>query len=226
VTDLNALAWFPEADRPPRTQPETVDGPPLLTLVVDRGPVPVELAPVAASPAVEAERRLLVRCRAGDRFAFAEIYDAHRADLLSFASRRVARTVDPEDVVHEAFLATMDAIRKGLGPREGIRPYLFTAVRRRSISANEGARRVILQDSLAWLEDPTIVESVGGEEAVVEALRSLPARWQLALVRTEVQGYGVQAVAEELGLSPNAASALVYRARVGLRRAYLDAPHC
>jgi hypothetical protein len=49
----------------------------------------------------------------------------------------------------------------------------------------------------------------------------LPERWRLALWKTEVEGVKPRDLADELGLSANATSALIYRAREGLREAYL-----
>jgi hypothetical protein len=58
------------------------------------------------------------------------------------------------------------------------------------------------------------------------AFASLPERWQLVLWHTEVEGLGAAEVAPLLGIAPNAAAALAYRAREGLRQAYLQAHLC
>ena len=56
-----------------------------------------------------------------------------------------------------------------------------------------------------------------------QAFASLPERWQLVLWHTEVEGRSAAEVAPILGLAPNAVAALAYRAREGLRQAYLNA---
>ncbi|WP_344632417.1 NPCBM/NEW2 domain-containing protein [Streptomyces glaucosporus] len=58
---------------------------------------------------------------------------------------------------------------------------------------------------------------------VVRAFRGLPERWQTALWHTVVEGESPQDVAPLLGLTADAAAMLVYRAREGLRQAYLQA---
>ncbi|HEY7627609.1 MAG TPA: zf-HC2 domain-containing protein, partial [Ilumatobacteraceae bacterium] len=55
------------------------------------------------------------------------------------------------------------------------------------------------------------------------AFATLPERWQLVLWHTEVEGRAPKEVAPLIGLEPNAVAALAYRAREGLRQAYLQA---
>ncbi len=50
----------------------------------------------------------------------------------------------------------------------------------------------------------------------------LPERWQAVLWHTEVEGRSPAEVAPLLGLTPNGVTALAYRAREGLRQAYLQ----
>ena len=59
------------------------------------------------------------------------------------------------------------------------------------------------------------------DEAASRAFHSLPERWQLVLWHLEVEGQQPAEVAPLLGVKANAVSALAYRAREGLRAAYL-----
>src|SRR5436190_1499228 len=65
--------------------------------------------------------------------------------------------------------------------------------------------------------------SLGASRADVDAFASLPERWQMVLWHTEVEGRPAADVGPLLGLAPNAVAALAYRAREGLRQAYLQA---
>jgi hypothetical protein len=58
---------------------------------------------------------------------------------------------------------------------------------------------------------------------VGEALQALPARWRTVLWLTEVEGLSPAEVSRRIGIKPNAVAALAYRARKGLREAYLQA---
>lgn len=61
-----------------------------------------------------------------------------------------------------------------------------------------------------------------GLPALVYAFATLPPGWRLALWRVEVEGLTVTSLARTFGLPPSSAVALLYRAREGLRIAYLD----
>jgi hypothetical protein len=54
------------------------------------------------------------------------------------------------------------------------------------------------------------------------AFDRLPERWQMVLWHTEIEGETPAEVAPLLGVSPNGVSALAYRAREGLKQAYLQ----
>ena len=59
-------------------------------------------------------------------------------------------------------------------------------------------------------------------QAAARAFATLPERWQLVLWHTEVEGQKPAEVAKLLGMSANSVSALAYRAREGLRQAFLN----
>jgi DNA-directed RNA polymerase specialized sigma24 family protein len=58
---------------------------------------------------------------------------------------------------------------------------------------------------------------------LARAFQGLSPRWQTVLWMAEVQGRTTAEIGAHLGLSANAAAALLIRAREGLRRAYADA---
>lgn len=91
------------------------------------------------------------------------------------------------------------------------------------------ARRLALRlgarddaDLFDSLVTPTGAMDSHDRAEVLSALSSLPESWRRVLWSLEVEGHTPREVAAVLGLAPNAVSALAYRARSGLRRAYLD----
>ena len=64
------------------------------------------------------------------------------------------------------------------------------------------------------------VLTVFEQEHVAAAMRSLPERWRTVLWYAEVMGEKPRNIAPILGLEPNAVSALLIRAKAGLRAAY------
>lgn len=164
--------------------------------------------------------------RRGERAASAELWRRHAA-----AARTVARawssSLDPDDLVSEAFLRVLSTIERGGGPEGAFRPYLFTAVR--NVASSWGRR----QDRERPLEqeDEVVAAGPGPEERALQSLdrdlgvrafRALPPRWQEVLWYTEVEGLSPAQAAPLLGLRPNGVAALSLRAREGLRGAWIQ----
>ena len=170
------------------------------------------------------DEKLIEATRNGDVDAFGELYHRHRAAARAAAAAlRIPRS-EREDVVEEAFANIFATLQRGRGPRESFRPYLIAAVRnitfsraRREVRAVEGTRRLMTE-----IETAEQAHELSVDDLVTAAFRQLPERWRHILVAVEIEGRKPAELGAELGLSPNAASALVARARRGLRSAYLD----
>jgi RNA polymerase sigma factor (sigma-70 family) len=167
---------------------------------------------------------LLQQVRNGDETAFTELYARHHD-----VARRVASTyrcgTDADDLVNEAFEKVLGALRRGHGPTDAFRAYLFVTMRR---LAAESAERP-LDEPLDEVPDPVIAVAAADplaaedRQMIVTAFGSLPERWQTVLWHTAVEGRKPGDLATALGMSANAVSALAYRAREQLRQAYLQA---
>jgi RNA polymerase sigma factor (sigma-70 family) len=170
------------------------------------------------------DAELLAQARRGDETAFAELYVRHEAAARRLANS-YARAGDPDDLVNEAFERVLKALRKGLGPDEAFRAYLFVTLRR--LAADRIARRQ--DDPYDEVPEPVRAAAHGPDidaadrALVVQAYESLPDRWQAVLWQTAVEGAQPRELAPALGMSANAAAALAYRAREKLRQAYLQA---
>lgn len=175
------------------------------------------------------DRDRIVRARAGDQEAFADLYRTHR-DVALRAAARVCRPADVDDVVSEAFARVFDQISRGGGPQTSFRAYLLTSVRSAATDmARRGARLVWTDVVEDFDRDASLraSEDAGGttrsdSQLLADALSSLPLRWQLVLWWTVVERRSLAEVGSELDLNPNAVAALGFRAREGLRDAYLD----
>ena len=176
-----------------------------------------------AMPLTDAE--LIARTRTGDMTAYDELYRRHLD-----GAQRVARVVtgsndEAQDVVSEAFTRVLDRLQRGGGPEGELGPYLNTIVRRLAIDRYRASRR----DGLP--ADPTLFEVMPetddpiarstDRDLVRRAFETLPDRWQQVLWHTEIEGRTPATLAPTLGSTPNAVAALAYRAREGLRQAYL-----
>jgi len=176
------------------------------------------------------DAELITAVREGDTSAFGVLYERHATAARTVARQYVRSTADADDVVSDAFARTLSVLQNGGGPDVTFRAYLFTVVRRLSYDLVNGARRTQPTDDertfesafgpMASTEDPTLE---GFERSTVaRAYLDLPERWRAVLWYTEVENLAPADIAPILGLTANGVSALAYRAREGLRQAYLQ----
>ncbi|MCP2254973.1 RNA polymerase sigma factor, sigma-70 family [Prauserella aidingensis] len=181
------------------------------------------------------DAELIASVRAGQLECYGTLYERHVSAAYNLA-RQLARTsMEADDLVSDAFSKVLDTLRGGKGPDSAFRAYLLTAVRH---GAYDKTRR---DKKLDLAEDMTTVTTVGGAGAealtvefsdtaleglertlAAKAFAKLPERWQAVLWHTEIEGATPAEVAPLLGLTANSVSALAYRAREGLRQAYLQ----
>lgn len=175
--------------------------------------------------AVESDESLVALARGGDRSAFAQLWQRHARSGLRVA-RQFTSSIDADDLVSEAYVRIYQRVLAGGGPDGAFRPYLYTTIRNLA-SRWGGERRDVNVDDIGDFEDPTAPEDPAAvaldRTLTVRAFRALPERWQSVLWYTEVEGMDPHEVAPILGLTANGVAALSYRAREGLRKAWLQA---
>ena len=177
------------------------------------------------SPDTRSDQQLITAVRGGDTEAYGVLYARHVG-----AARRLAghlSAVDADDLVSDAFARVLTVLQRGSGPDLAFRAYLLTAVRRLHVDRVRAGARVRPTDDLEAVDagEPFRDTALEGFEhdAAARAFTSLPERWQMVLWHTEVEQQKPADLAPLLGISPNSVSALAYRAREGLRQAYLAA---
>jgi RNA polymerase sigma factor (sigma-70 family) len=182
-----------------------------------------EFDPPAQSLGDASDMELVDYTRAGNSAAFGELWVRH-----SNAGRAVARShrFDADDLLSEAFARVFQAISAGGGPTAAFRPYLFTTIRNVSMQWAR-AKSADASEDLDLMADPSTEEDASlaalDKSLTVNAFRSLPTRWQEALWYSEVEQLSSAEIAPLLGMKANAVSALTYRAREGLRQAWIQA---
>lgn len=168
---------------------------------------------------------LILRVRSGDKGAFGELWRRHYPSGMTVA-RSVTSSIDPDDLVQESYTRIYQAILKGGGPNGSFRAYLFTSIRN-TAAAWGRARRETAIDELDTVADPDSTEHATNEaldrSLTAQAFRSLPSRWQEVLWYTEIEQMKPQEVAPLLGMKAGAVSQLAFRAREGLREAWIQA---
>ena len=188
--------------------------------------MPTEGMEGRANPDAGASDESLVDlARSGDRSAFAQLWQRHARSGLRVA-RQFTSSIDADDLVSEAYVRIYQRVLAGGGPDGAFRPYLYTTIRNLA-SRWGGDRRDVNVDDISDFEDPGAAEDPAAialdRTLTVRAFRALPERWQSVLWYTEVEGMDPHEVAPILGLTANGVAALSYRAREGLRKAWLQA---
>lgn len=189
------------------------------------------VAPPEIPPSVRSDADLLARAAAGDREAFSSLYEAHRP-LAEAVARRTCPPSDVDDVVAEAFSSILDQMERGGGPRVSFRAYLLTAVRSAAADLARRHSRTFPTDEVEDARPSAATQrAVAADQPhsplrlesqlLATALAALPTRWQLAVWWSTVEQRPLSEVGERLGINANAAAALAFRAREGLRDAYL-----
>ena len=178
-------------------------------------------------PAGCSDAELIAAVRAGDRAAFAQLYERHERAARRMARQLSASPHDVDDLVAEAFARVFDMLSAGRGPDSAFRAYLLTAVRNGMYERARRDRRLELSEDMGrhdrgepWV-DPAEAEL--NSALAARAFASLPERWRTVLWYSEVEQESTAEVGSRLGLRPNAVAALAYRAREGLRQAFLQA---
>ncbi|MFE6738661.1 sigma-70 family RNA polymerase sigma factor [Streptomyces tubercidicus] len=184
--------------------------------------------PATPQPSTEAsDAELIASVRAGNSAAYEVLYSRHRKAAAACARHFATREADVDDLVAEAFANVLDVLRKGAGPAEFFRAYLLRTIQHCAFRCSRQQRRTVLTDVWHSNEPAEPMRDTPTDafdsQAVSEAFKSLPERWQAVLWHTEVEGATPAAIARLLGLRPNTVSALAYRAREGLRIAYIQA---
>lgn len=170
------------------------------------------------------DEELLVATRRGDMDAYAQLWVRHSA-AAARAARAITGRSEPDDLVSEAYASVLSAIRSGGGPQDAFRPYLFATIRNRATSWARKPQEMAVED-LDYTMHPSVSDPgavVAERAALATVFRTLPERSRTLLWYLEVEGMKPREVAPLMAMSPNAVSALAYRARENLRRAWLEA---
>lgn len=174
-----------------------------------------------------ADAEYITAVRGGDTAAFGPLYKRHRGAAYHLARQLVVSPSEAEDLVSESFAKVFTALLAGGGPDSAFRAYLLTSVRNTFYDAVRRGKKLTYTDNLevhdkgAAFEDPAIKGL--DDTLAAKAYASLPERWQTVLWHTEIEGESPAQVAPLLGLTANGAAALAYRAREGLKQAFLQA---
>ena len=172
----------------------------------------------AAALKLLTDERLARLASAGDRAAFAAIFDRHQAPLYRYCTSIVRNPEDAADALQNTMLRALHAL-EGDTREIALRPWLYRIAHNESISL---LRRRTPADDLDGdlcdagpdLEADAALRAQLGE--LLDDIRELPERQRGALVMRELAGLEYSEIAAALATSPAGAKQAIYEARRAL----------
>jgi len=175
------------------------------------------------------DARLVAEARAGSEDAFAAIVDRHERALRGYAAKLLHGTgQDPEDVVQDVFIRAHAALTSGDQRELALKAWLFRMTRNRVIDVLRRGGRTDLSLDAEHAAEPVAAPTSDpahafgrreGLRAMLGDLAELPEQQRDALLMRELEGLSHDAVAAQLGVTPQATRQLVVRARDNLVKA-------
>lgn len=160
---------------------------------------------------------LMVRVRAGETEAVAELYERHARALLTFLTRLTGDRELGEDLLQETFIRLYRS-RREYEATGRFRAFLFTIARRLVIDWRRRRKAIWIEESetLETLAAPGRAEDRAEARDLAErldaALRRLPASQREIVLLARYAGLSADEIARVTGSTPGAV-------RVGLHRA-------
>ncbi|WP_233576035.1 sigma-70 family RNA polymerase sigma factor [Saccharopolyspora rhizosphaerae] len=197
-------------------------------MIVDEG-ADMAALPTEAGSQERGDGELIEAVRDGNTEAYGILYERHVSAAYAMARQVTKSSAEADDVVSEAFAKVLDLLRDRRGPTSAFRAYVLTAVRHAAYDRARKQQRLQYSEDMETdphidLSQPFTDTAVEGEDRslVAAAFAKLPERWQMVLWHVEIEGSAPAKVAPLLGMTPNGVSALAYRAREGLKQAFLQ----
>lgn len=155
------------------------------------------------------DEALLQALAAGDRAAFAEVYERHWQRVFALAYRRLKSREVAEELVQDLFAALWH--RRAEHAIQRLEPYLLAAISRRVLDYLRAHQvREAYADYCRWHEAATTQETEQAlaltdlTEAVANALLRLPEQSREVFRLSRLEHFSVTEIAQQLGLSGKA----------------------
>jgi RNA polymerase sigma factor (sigma-70 family) len=174
--------------------------------------------------AAMADETLVGLVAAGSDDAFAALDARYRRRLVRFAQGFVpGGTADAEDVVQDAMVRAVRALRNGSRP-DAVSGWLHRITRNCALDLTASRRRHPVVELADHVHPPAedaqaAVERSLGVRGLVADVSQLPTTQRSALVLRELEGRSYADIADQLDTTVPAVKSLLVRARQGLKRA-------
>lgn len=179
----------------------------------------------------DSDAQVMLRVAAGDRKAFALLFDRYHASVARFAFRFVGDRARAEELTQDIFVK-LYRNTKAYQPTAQFKTFLFRVATNHCLNeVRRGEYRVTHTTTAPTEEDEGVEvagpegerpdEAVAGRElerAVGEALRGLSERERAAFTMCRFEGMAYRDIAEALEASEAAVKSLIHRATLAVAR--------
>ena len=172
------------------------------------------------------DAELITAVRGGDVSAYGTLFERH-VDAARRLARQLTSPSDADDLVSDAFAKVLRVLQNGGGPDLAFRAYLLTAVRRLHVDKIRAGAKAA-RPPTTWRSSTRACRSATPPSRASRTPPPPPrsprcpsaGSWCCGTPRSRARSRPTSAPL--LGMSANSVSALAYRAREGLRQAFLN----
>ncbi|HTW92220.1 MAG TPA: sigma-70 family RNA polymerase sigma factor [bacterium] len=169
--------------------------------------------------------QLVAQAQAGDLSAFDELVRRHHVSVYCYLYRTCRNGAEAEEMTQVAFVKAWEALR-GFRGQASFKTWLFRIAT--NLCINRLSRRKPSDPVSEEIPAPRRDEPEEAlrqrllSERIGRALEALPADQRSALVLSIYEEMSHEEIAAAMGRSPASVNSLLYRARIGVRRALED----
>lgn len=200
----------------------------------------VAVAAQVSSAYGQADQEYLERLRSGDAQAFDNLVTRYSGEIYAFLCRSTGDPEEAADLTQETFICALKAVKNFRGDSE-LKTWLFRIAvnqsrnrfrwwnrRKRDVTVSLDAS---IGDSDARVSDSIADSSIGPEDgfiraereqAIVQALRSLPDAYRETIILCDVEGLTYEEIANVLSMNIGTVKSRIARGREELRKRLCD----
>jgi RNA polymerase sigma-70 factor (ECF subfamily) len=181
----------------------------------------LDLSPPASRPTTDPGDA--VRAAAGDRDAFARLYEAHAARVFALCARMTADRALAEELTQDAFVRAWEKLPLFRGESSfGTWLHRLTVnvvLNHREADGRRRRHHAPDDDGAALDRAPARPHAPGDRMDLEQAIAALPPGARRVFVLYDVEGYQHEEIARLLGITSGGSKAQLHRARMLLREA-------
>jgi RNA polymerase sigma-70 factor (ECF subfamily) len=169
---------------------------------------------------VRTESELIQRLHLGDRQAFADLYEHHKAAIYRYCLRMLTDSDAAEDATQETFLKMFAGVSR-LQNVESFLPWLFSIARNEvMMHFRRNRRNGIQSDEEVWDKQTPYEITVAAEitEIVQRLLQNLKSEYREVIILREYEQLSYTHIAEITGDTESSVKSRLFKARKALTK--------